>query len=116
LIVLRRRDQRSAAASAVSATAAIAGTAATAVDGEATTDSRTEDAATLRPYRADYHVPGYPLVPLVFAASAFAIVINQVISSPVESLTGLSLVLIGLPVYYLWARDPREQPSIPDPE
>ena len=42
----------------------------------------------------------------MFALSAFAIVINQVISSQVESLTGLSLVLIGLPVYYLWARDP----------
>jgi len=79
LIVLRRRDERDAAAAA----------GATAAD---------------RPYRADYHVWGYPFVPLVFALSAFAIVINQVISSPVESLTGLSLVLIGLPVYYLWAR------------
>jgi hypothetical protein len=43
-------------------------------------------------------------VPIVFALSAFAIVINQVIDSPIESLTGLSLVLIGLPVYYWWAR------------
>jgi len=24
--------------------------------------------------------------------------------APVESLTGLSFVVIGLPVYYLWAR------------
>ncbi len=59
-----------------------------------------------RPFKADYHVWGYPAVPLIFAFSAFAIVINQVISSPVESVTGLSLVLIGLPVYYLWARKP----------
>jgi hypothetical protein len=34
--------------------------------------------------------------------SAFAIVVNQVIDSPVESLTGLSLVLIGLPLYCWW--------------
>jgi APA family basic amino acid/polyamine antiporter len=59
-----------------------------------------------RLYRADYHVWGYPIVPLVFAGSAFAIVANQVISSPVESLTGLSMVLVGLPVYWLWARRP----------
>ena len=59
-----------------------------------------------RPFKADYRVWGYPAVPLIFAFSAFAIVINQVISRPVESATGLSLVLIGLPVYYLWARNP----------
>jgi APA family basic amino acid/polyamine antiporter len=51
-----------------------------------------------------YSIWGYPVVPAVFIISAFAIVINQVISSPSESIFGLSLVLIGLPVYYLWAR------------
>ncbi len=66
-----------------------------------------------RPFKADYHVWGYPAVPLIFAFSAFAIVINQVISSPLESVTGLSLVLIGLPVYYLWARNP-SAPSAQD--
>lgn len=51
-----------------------------------------------------YSVWGYPFVPLVFIVSAFAVVINQVVATPVESLTGLSFVVIGLPVYYLWAR------------
>jgi len=51
-----------------------------------------------------YSVWGYPIVPLVFIVSAFAVVINQVMVTPKESLTGLSFVLIGLPVYYLWAR------------
>jgi len=51
-----------------------------------------------------YSVWGYPIVPLVFIVSAFAVVINQVVATPVESLTGLSFVVIGLPVYYLWAR------------
>jgi len=51
-----------------------------------------------------YSVLGYPLVPIIFIISAFAVVINQVLSTPVESLTGLSFVVIGLPVYYLWAR------------
>jgi APA family basic amino acid/polyamine antiporter len=57
-----------------------------------------------RGVEAQYRVWGGAVVPFVFALSAFAIVINQIVSSPVESLTGLSLVLIGLPVYYLWAR------------
>jgi len=81
LIILRRRDAAHAAA-----------------------NPHSDDAD--RPFKADYHVWGYPAVPLIFAFSAFAIVINQVISRPVESATGLSLVLIGLPVYYLWARNP----------
>ena len=53
-----------------------------------------------------YEVWGYPWVPGIFAMSAFAIVANQVASQPVESLTGLGLVLVGLPVYFMWARKP----------
>lgn len=49
-----------------------------------------------------YHIWGYPAVPVLFTLSSFAIVLNQVISSPAESLFGLSVVLFGLPMYYLW--------------
>ena len=49
-----------------------------------------------------YEVPWYPWIPLVFAASAFAIVANQVAAEPVESLTGLGLVVVGWPVYLAW--------------
>jgi APA family basic amino acid/polyamine antiporter len=58
-----------------------------------------------------YSIWGYPLVPILFIVSSFAIVLNQVISSPSESIFGLSLVLLGLPVYYLWANKPQEEPS-----
>lgn len=51
-----------------------------------------------------YSVWGYPLVPAVFIFSAFAIVLNQIWSNLAESLLGLSFVLIGLPVYYFWAK------------
>jgi APA family basic amino acid/polyamine antiporter len=51
-----------------------------------------------------YAVWGYPLVPIVFIVSAFAIVMNQIFSDAAESLLGLSFVLIGLPVYYFWAK------------
>ncbi|MCJ7582786.1 MAG: amino acid permease, partial [Candidatus Aminicenantes bacterium] len=51
-----------------------------------------------------YSIWGYPVIPIVFSLFSFVIVINQIISSPKESLFGLSLVLIGFPVYYLWTK------------
>jgi basic amino acid/polyamine antiporter, APA family len=41
-------------------------------------------------------------VPLTFAAASFAIVANEIYSNPRGSLIGLSFVIVGLPVYYLW--------------
>ncbi len=51
-----------------------------------------------------YRAWGYPAVPAVFILFSLAIVVNQIISDPAESLFGLSLVLVGLPVYYLWSK------------
>ncbi|MFQ5606012.1 MAG: APC family permease [bacterium] len=52
----------------------------------------------------DYHIWGYPIVPALFTVFSFAIVINQIISDPGESLLGLSLVVAGLPVFYFWVK------------
>lgn len=52
----------------------------------------------------DYKIWGYPVVPAIFIISSFVIVINQIISDPAESMFGLSLVGIGLPVYYFWVK------------
>jgi APA family basic amino acid/polyamine antiporter len=49
-----------------------------------------------RPYRAW----GYPVVPVVFLLVAGWLLINTVITSPMQSLTGLGLIILGLPVYY----------------
>lgn len=54
--------------------------------------------------KREYSVWGYPVLPAVFAIAAFAVVVNQVSSAPVSTLKGLGLVLLGLPIYYLWAR------------
>jgi APA family basic amino acid/polyamine antiporter len=51
-----------------------------------------------------YSVPGYPVLPAVFAVAAFAVVVNRVVANPGETLSGLGLVLAGLPVYFFWAR------------
>jgi APA family basic amino acid/polyamine antiporter len=52
----------------------------------------------------EYRIWGYPVVPVIFVLSSFTIVINQIFSSPSDSLWGLSLVLAGLPVYYIWQK------------
>ena len=53
----------------------------------------------------DYSAWGYPVMPAVFVIASFAIVGNQIVSDLKESAIGLLLVLIGLPVYYLWAQN-----------
>jgi APA family basic amino acid/polyamine antiporter len=52
----------------------------------------------------DYSVWGYPVLPALFVVAAFAVVAHQVIASPGETLSGLGLVVAGLPVYWLWTR------------
>lgn len=59
--------------------------------------------------KRDYSIWGYPVVPALFVISSFIIVVNQIISDPAESLFGLSLVGLGLPVYYFWAKRKRKE-------
>jgi len=54
--------------------------------------------------KREYSVWGYPFVPAIFALSAFAIVVNQVVADPAESALGLGFVLLGVPIYYAWGR------------
>jgi len=49
-----------------------------------------------RPYRTW----GYPIVPLIFVVGSAAFVLNTLVERPFESLAGLGLVAIGLPVYW----------------
>jgi APA family basic amino acid/polyamine antiporter len=63
----------------------------------------------------DYSVPLYPLLPLGFALAAFGIVAHQVWTDPVESATGLGIVLLGLPVFAYWRRRSAHPPTPPAP-
>ena len=56
-----------------------------------------------RPYKAF----GYPLVPALYAFSAFAVAAILLVAKPVYSFSGLILVLLGIPVYYIWERRTR---------
>jgi APA family basic amino acid/polyamine antiporter len=62
-------------------------------------------AARRRPtYDPRYHVPGYPVVPAVFAVVSVAIAADRMIADGREAVIGLLLVAAGLPVYYLGRR------------
>jgi len=50
----------------------------------------------VRPYKAW----GYPVVPVVFLLVAAWLLINTIITSPIQSFTGIALIILGMPVYY----------------
>ena len=49
-----------------------------------------------------YKVIGYPLVPAVFIAAAIYLVVNALITDPKWTSITFGVVLLGLPVYYVW--------------
>lgn len=51
-----------------------------------------------RPYRTF----GYPVVPALFVAGSMLFVWNTLVERPVESIAGLGLLALGLPVYWYW--------------
>jgi APA family basic amino acid/polyamine antiporter len=53
-----------------------------------------------RPYKAW----GYPVVPILFILASVGILLNTLLEKPVESLSGLGLIALGLPAYYFWKR------------
>jgi APA family basic amino acid/polyamine antiporter len=57
-------------------------------------------------YSPPYRAWGYPLVPLAFIGAAILVAVIQIAADPLQAATGLALVVLGLPVYYLWVRRP----------
>lgn len=51
-----------------------------------------------------YKALGYPVVPFIFIVLAILLLINTVLNSPKESLIGLSFILAGVPVFYIFKR------------
>jgi APA family basic amino acid/polyamine antiporter len=52
-----------------------------------------------RPYRT----LGYPLVPLLFVLAAVWLVVNTLLTSPLEAIAGLGLIALGWPVYLAYS-------------
>lgn len=62
-----------------------------------------------RDYRPAFKAPGYPLVPALFVLASAGVAINQMRADLRGSIIGLSLILLGLPVYFVWSyRHPKK--------
>ena len=61
---------------------------------------------TLRKKRPDlprpYKTWGYPAIPIIFIIASSGILLNTLIEKPVESLAGLGITVIGIPIYFFW--------------
>lgn len=60
--------------------------------------TRRKDPARVLPFRT----PGYPVTPLLFVASAAALVLNTMIEQPTRAIVGLIVVGTGAPVFVIW--------------
>jgi APA family basic amino acid/polyamine antiporter len=60
---------------------------------------------TMPERRRPYRTWGYPVVPIVFIAGSTAFVLNTLVERPVQSIAGLGLLVLGLPVYWYWQRE-----------
>jgi APA family basic amino acid/polyamine antiporter len=56
---------------------------------------------------AEFRVPGHPLTTLVFVAVSWLVVANTVHRFPREAGMGVLLLLLGVPVFYMWRRRSR---------
>ena len=63
---------------------------------------------TLRRTRPDmprpYRTWGYPVIPILFIIALIGILVNTLFNRPTESVAGLVILLLGLPVYFYWSR------------
>jgi APA family basic amino acid/polyamine antiporter len=53
-----------------------------------------------RPYRT----LGYPIVPLLFILAAVWLIVNTLVTSPLEAIAGLGLIALGWPVYLAYSK------------
>lgn len=59
-----------------------------------------------RPYRCT----GYPWLPLLYLGIATAFVISTLLSRPRESVAGIGMALLGIPLYLYWRRKAAHRP------
>src|SRR5262245_20621217 len=62
----------------------------------------------LRRTRPDWERPyrtwGYPVTPILYVGVCVVVLVNTLVSQPVESGCGLAILALGLPAYFYWKR------------
>jgi APA family basic amino acid/polyamine antiporter len=51
-----------------------------------------------------FRVPGHPSTTILFITASWLVVANTIYKYPANSLLGFAILLLGLPVYWLWSR------------
>ena len=70
-------------------------------------DRSTDQAA----WNTSYRVPGHPLTTITFVVICWLVVGNTIYKYPENTLLGVAILLAGLPVYWLWARQSGRRPD-----
>ena len=53
---------------------------------------------------ASFRTPGHPATTIFFVAACFLVVINTVYTYPANSVIGLTILLAGVPIFFMWRR------------
>ncbi|OGR51319.1 MAG: hypothetical protein A3I11_07295 [Elusimicrobia bacterium RIFCSPLOWO2_02_FULL_39_32] len=51
-----------------------------------------------------YSTVGYPLIPILFVIAMTWIIVSTILKQPKDSCWGLAMVLLGIPIYFLWKK------------
>lgn len=54
--------------------------------------------------KGPYRTPLYPLFPVIFILFTVITIVTSVIGRPIEAVVALLVILLGVPVYFLWMR------------
>ena len=63
---------------------------------------RGRDAETAQTGAIGFRAPGHPYTTLLFIAICWLVVVNTIYKYPANSLVGVGILLLGLPVYAAW--------------
>jgi basic amino acid/polyamine antiporter, APA family len=65
---------------------------------------RRREATQARMEPSGYRMPGHPVTTVIFVLISWLVVINTIYRYPRNTLIGVAILLLGLPVYFLWHR------------
>jgi APA family basic amino acid/polyamine antiporter len=59
--------------------------------------------------RIGFRAPGHPFTTLLFIAACWLVVIDTIYKYPMNTIAGIAILLLGVPVYFVWHRLPKKR-------